>query len=107
MSCPLCCALAAVGVEKPCAYTALSSLQVSENLALGRQLKAEAQAIEENLVREREEEVKLKQSKRQVVVEARAGIAVAAEKVAAERRAAAEEERRKQVSVWMLTTVVG
>jgi len=72
--------------------------QVDENLEVGRQLKAEAKRIEEELAREREEAVRAKQAMRETVVEARANIAVAAEKKALEKRLAAEEERRKQAA---------
>ena len=73
-------------------------LQVDENLDIGRQLKAETRQIEEDLAREREEQVRAKQAMRVAVVDARANVAVAAEKVAIEKRNAAEEERQKKAA---------
>jgi hypothetical protein len=64
---------------------------------VGQQLKAEAARIEEGLAREREGLMRSNQARREAVVEARAGIAVAAEKLVIEKRLAAEEERRTQV----------
>lgn len=65
-------------------------LQVDENQGVGRQLKAEAKQIEADLVREREEDVRVKQAMRVAVVESRSNVAVAAEKMAIEKREAAE-----------------
>lgn len=62
-------------------------------------LKEQAAAIEAVNVAEREAEMRAKQATRAVVVGARAGVAVAAERLAIERRAAAEEERKKQVGL--------
>ena len=65
---------------------------------IGRQLKAEAKLIEEALAREREEATKSKQAMRIAVVDARANVAVAAEKITIEKRIAAEEERQKKAA---------
>ena len=67
---------------------------MDENQGVGRQLKAEAKKIEEDLLREREEEVRSKQAMRVAVVESRSNVAVAAEKLAIEKREVAE------VSAW-------
>lgn len=72
--------------------------QVEENQKLGQRLKAEARAIEEARARERGEEVLAKQALRDKVVEGRAGVSQASERMAAEKRAAAEEERRRQAA---------
>jgi hypothetical protein len=65
-------------------------MQVDENHDIARQLKAEAKRIEEDLAREREEAVRTKQVMRGNVMEGRAGIAFAAEKLAIEKRQQAE-----------------
>lgn len=71
---------------------------MEENLEIGRQLKAEARRIEEDLAREREEMMRNNQLRREAVVEARAGIAQAQERLVIERRNQAEEERRQQAA---------
>eukprot|EP00798_Chlamydomonas_sp_ICE-L_P020341 gene20341-27103_t len=80
------------------AATRARQQKVDENLAIGRMAKAEGRRIEEQLAWEREEDKRTKQGMRDTVVEGRAGIAQAAEKLAIERRLAAEEERQKQVN---------
>eukprot|EP00955_Chlamydomonas_euryale_P052747 355265-Chlamydomonas_euryale.AAC.3 len=71
---------------------------VAENQAVGRQLKAEAKAIEEALVREREEARMAKAALRDAVLDTRGAPAVAAEKLAAEKRQLAEEERQRRAA---------
>ncbi|KAL6758240.1 hypothetical protein V8C86DRAFT_2601438 [Haematococcus lacustris] len=72
--------------------------QVEENQELGRLLKAQSKALEEAKEREVREEVASKQARRAQVIEARAGVAQAAERLAADKRATAEEERKKQAA---------
>eukprot|EP00798_Chlamydomonas_sp_ICE-L_P025435 gene25435-11095_t len=76
----------------------LVNAEVEENLEVGRLVKAEAKRIEEDLAKEREEDVKKKQAMKETVVEGKAAIALAAEKVAIEKRLTAEDERQKQAA---------
>uniref|UniRef100_A0A7S3QMQ0 Cilia- and flagella-associated protein 99 n=1 Tax=Dunaliella tertiolecta TaxID=3047 RepID=A0A7S3QMQ0_DUNTE len=69
-----------------------------ENKDVVRQLKEEMRAMVEAMEKEREEEMQAKQAKRLAVLDARAGVAQAAERVAAEKRSQAEEERIKQAA---------
>ncbi|KAG1668464.1 hypothetical protein FOA52_005237 [Chlamydomonas sp. UWO 241] len=71
---------------------------VEENLALGRQVKADTRAIEESLAAEREEARLEKARLRDAVLDTRGAAAVAAEKVVAEKRQLAEEERARSAA---------